>query len=145
MITTSNLADLKPKGKARYHAAKKVKIVHNGKEYTLDSKREYEVYKDLALLDRHGAIRNLKIHPRYELVPKNEDFRGVFYEADYEYEDSYLDGNKRHWLKPKIVLDVKGQKLNKKTGKIEWLKMDTFKLKEKLFRHQYGFKITLIK
>lgn len=133
MNITSNLADLKPRKLARQHSHKRVKIVHNGVPYTLDSKREYEVYQELALLEKAGEIRNLKIHPRYELIPKNSDFRSISYEGDYEYEDSYLDGNKRHWLKSKIVLDVKG-----------W-HTELFKLKQKMFRHRYGFKIRIIK
>lgn len=134
MKITSNLADLKPKKLARQHSHKRVKIVHNGVPYTLDSKREYEVYQELALLEKAGEIRSLEIHKRFELIPPNEDFRGISYESDFCYQDSIKDCNgKRIWFKSTQVLDVKG-----------W-QTEIFKLKEKMFRHRYGFKIRVMK
>lgn len=134
MLITSDKSLLKPKKLARQHSHRRVKIVHNGVPYTLDSKREYEVYQELALLEKAGEIRSLEIHKRFELIPKNEDFRGISYECDFCYQDSLKGYNgKRVWLKCPHVLDVKG-----------W-QTEIFKLKEKMFRHRYGFKIRVMK
>ena len=132
MKVTSNLADLKPKKLARQHSHKRVKIVHNGVPYTLDSKREYEVYQELALLEKAGEIRGLEIHKRFELIPKNKDFRGISYECDFYYQDSYWSGRQRNWIEW-VVLDVKG------------LHTEIFKLKQKMFRHVYGYCIRVMK
>lgn len=87
--------------------------------YTFDSKREAARYGELKLLERAGEISNLKIHPRYEIVPGynigEEWVRPVHYEGDFE----YAEGDQI------ITEDIKGVE----TG--------VFKLKAKLFRKEY--------
>lgn len=55
-----------------------------------DSTIEANRYKMLKVLERSGHIKNLRVHPRYEITPAGE-FGGVkqratHYEADFEYE-----------------------------------------------------------
>ena len=99
--------------------ARKVKL--DG--YTFDSKAEARRYEYLKLLCRAGEIRDLKVHPRYQLLDpftcKGVKYRGISYIADFE----YTENNRL------IVEDVKGVKTN------------VFRLKEKLFMNRYGDKL----
>ena len=66
----------------------------------LDSKREYQRYCDLILLERAGAIADLKVHPRFKVtiggVPimiKSKRYhkgRHLTYVADFQYFDFQL-------------------------------------------------------
>lgn len=87
--------------------------------YTFDSRAEARRYDELRLLERGGVIRDLVIHPRYELQPAFERdgqrIRAIYYEGDFEYwEGASL-----------IVEDVKG------------FEFETWKLKRKIFLYQY--------
>lgn len=58
--------------------------------FWFDSTIEANRYKMLKVLERSGHIKNLRVHPRYEITPAGE-FGGVkqratHYEADFEYE-----------------------------------------------------------
>ena len=93
-----------------------------------DSKREAQRYQELNLLYAAGGIHRLAIHPRYVLLEpftvKGVKYRGITYEADFEYIENGVT----------VVEDVKG----KRTA--------VFNLKEKLFLNRYGdqydFRIT---
>lgn len=87
---------------------------------TFDSLKEASRYQELKILERASKISNLRLQPKYELLPSfidNEDnkIRGITWKADFEYiEDGQL-----------ITEDVKGV----------WT--EVFKLKRKLFLSQY--------
>ena len=80
-----------------------------------DSKREAERYSELKLLERAGIITDLKLQPKFELIPKHNGNRALTYIADF----SYTEGGE------KIVEDVKGMETKE------------FKIKKKLFEYFY--------
>ena len=100
----------------KYHSKK---TVIDGINF--DSKKEAMRYQELKLLERAGKIRDLKLQPEYELIPKfkknNKTYRKTIYKADFSYFD--IEGNKY------IIEDVKG------------FKTDVYKLKKKLFEYTY--------
>ncbi len=86
-----------------------------------DSKAEARRYGELKLLCAQGYIAGLRIHPRYELQAAFTDgrgkrHRGIFYEADFEYQESGQ----------MIAEDVKG------------VQTTVFRLKRKLFLYRYS-------
>lgn len=95
----------------KYHNAK----VRAGDE-VFDSRHEYNRWCELRLLERAGQITDLKRQVRFELVPKQEGERPVYYVADFVYS---RDGQK-------VVEDAKGFKTP------EYI----IKRKLMLFRHQ---------
>jgi len=70
--------------------------------YTFDSQREGKRYDELKLLVRAGEITDLRIHPKYKLIPSvmvSGKKKGVrHYVADFE----YIENGKV------VVEDVKG-------------------------------------
>ena len=102
-----------------YSKYKAKKTMVNGIEF--DSKKEANRYATLLLLEKSGRIKDLKLQPIYELVPKfkknGKSYRKTTYKADFEYFDTKL--NKR------VVEDVKG------------FKTDVYKLKKKLFEYKF--------
>lgn len=93
----------------------------NGIEFA--SKAEARRYEELLQMEKVGAIKCLRLQPRYELIPsfkKNgKTYRKTEYIADFEYIDME-DGRT-------IVEDVKG------------FKTEIYKLKKKLFEYKYGW------
>lgn len=98
----------------KYHNEKK-----NVDGHTFDSKAEARRYEKLSLMEKSGVIRDLRLQPEYELIPRfkkgNRTFRRTVYIADFEYKE----GNRT------IVEDVKG------------VKTDVYKLKKKMFEYKY--------
>jgi hypothetical protein len=94
---------------------KKVKI----DMYVFDSIAESRRYKELALLERTGEIKNLELQPRFllqESFKKNgKTYRKIEYIADFMYEDNGKT----------VVEDVKG------------VETEVFKLKKKIFEYKY--------
>lgn len=88
--------------------------------HTFDSKLEARRYQELKLLERAGKIKNLKLQPRFELIPtmrwKGKTLRVTKYIADFSYIDDL--GNI-------VVEDTKG------------FETDVYKLKRKLFLQRY--------
>ena len=84
-----------------------------------DSKFESERYGELSLLERSGAISNLKMHPKFILQEgfkcKGHAIRSITYSADFSYT----------FKGQTIVEDVKGEKTQ------------VYMLKKKLFLHKY--------
>lgn len=86
---------------SKYHSKK---IKWNGE--TFDSKREFNRYQELQLLQRAGKITNLERQVRIPILPSQKDERGkvieraVTYIADFVYFD--IEQNKT------IVEDAKG-------------------------------------
>ena len=96
-----------------------VKTVVDGIKF--DSKKEANRYCELLILERAGWIKDLKIHPRFTLLPayekKGVKYRSLVYIADFSYYDTREKNN--------IVEDVKGY-ITKE-----------FKLKQKMFNYFY--------
>lgn len=87
----------------------------------IDSKKEYERYKELKLLENQGIIKDLRRQVRFELQPsykKNGKLvRGIYYIADFVYIDTFKG--------QKIVEDTKGYRT------------EIYKLKKKIFEYVY--------
>lgn len=87
--------------------------------YVFDSVLEARRYKQLALLERAGEIKNLKLQVPFllqESFRKNgKTYRKIEYIADFVYEEKGQI----------IVEDTKG------------IKTDVFKIKQKLFEYKY--------
>lgn len=84
-----------------------------------DSVKEYHRYGCLRLLERAGAISNLRRQVKYELIPKQAGERACNYIADFTYiQDGKL-----------VVEDVKG------------VKTDAYKIKKKLMLWVHGIRI----
>lgn len=84
-----------------------------------DSKAELREYRILKLRLYNGEIENLKVHPRFEIIPAfrrdGKTIRATFYEGDF----LYLEGIQ--W----VVEDIKG------------VETAVFKIKRKLFLCRY--------
>jgi hypothetical protein len=104
----------------KYHSKK---TIVDGIKF--DSKKEATRYQELKLLEKAGKIKELKLQPEYELIPKfkknNKTYRKTIYKADFSYFD--IEANKY------IIEDVKG------------FKTDVYKLKKKLFEYKYDYEI----
>lgn len=83
------------------------------------SKAEARRYQELSLMEKAGVIRDLRLQPEYELIPKfkkgNKTYRKTAYIADFEYKENGRT----------VVEDVKG------------FATDVYKLKKKLFEYKY--------
>lgn len=84
-----------------------------------DSIKEANRWCELKLLERAGEIQDLQRQVKFELIPKQEGERAVYYVADF----TYIEDGK------KIVEDAKG------------CRTDVYKLKKKLLLWRYGIKI----
>ena len=73
--------------------------------HTFDSRAEYAYYLYLRALEQQGDITDLRVHPRYEVVPAfvhgGRKVRAVTYTPDFTYRD---DAGQL------VVVDVKGGK-----------------------------------
>ena len=108
---------------SKYHN-KKVQV----DMYVFDSIAESRRYKELKLLEQAGEISELELQPRFLLqegFKKNgKTFRKIEYIADFQYIE-----NGRF-----VIEDVKGKET------------EVFKLKRKLFEHEYpDYELKLIK
>ena len=87
--------------------------------YVFDSQLEGRRYRELALLERAGEIKNLRLQVPFLLqdsFKKNgKTYRKIEYIADFVYEEKGQT----------IVEDTKG------------MKTDVFKIKQKLFEYKY--------
>jgi hypothetical protein len=91
---------------------------------TFHSKKEAERYLELKLLAKSGKITNLRLQPKYQIIPKRirqdgTTTRAAHYTADFE----YMENGKL------VVEDVKG------------FKTDIYKLKKKLFEFVHNIDI----
>lgn len=117
-------------GQNKLHAKKVVGCLADGTEHTFDSVREHDRYQQLALLERAGAIQNLRVQVKYPLLPKQirsdgKAERGVSYIADFVYEK---DGET-------VVEDSKGYR---NPGAATYA---TFALKRKLMLYIHGITV----
>lgn len=120
MAVRGEIAALVRPASSKYHATK---TVIDG--ITFDSKREAKRYQELKLLERAGAIRDLRRQVRYELIPAfdcdGKHFRPTSYVADFVYTDTATG--------EEAVEDCKGYRT------------DVYRLKAKLFAYKYGVSI----
>lgn len=79
------------------------------------SKAEAKRYIELKLLERAGQISNLRLQPKYEILPKFKSNQAIHYIGDFE----YIENGK------KVVEDVKG------------VKTAVYRLKKKMFEYKY--------
>lgn len=100
------------------------KITVNGQIF--DSKKEASRYKELRLLEKAGAIHDLRMQVKFTLIPAQRDEatgkvieRECSYKADFVYEE---DGKT-------VVEDVKG------------FRTKEYIIKRKLMLYQYGIRI----
>lgn len=91
----------------------------NEKWRGFDSKREGRRAQDLALLEKVGAIQELRCQVRFELIPKQDGERACTYIADFVYME---DGRQ-------IVEDAKG------------FKTEVYRIKKKLMLYRHGIAI----
>ena len=84
-----------------------------------DSIKEANRWCELKLLERAGRIQDLQRQVKYELIPKQEGERAVYYIADFVYTENGQ----------KVVEDVKG------------MRTKDYKLKKKLMLYFHGIKI----
>lgn len=88
---------------------------------TFDSRLEASRYYELCLLEKAGVIKDLRVQPKYKLIPsfkKNgKTYRAINYIADF----SYFDNEKGM----QVVEDTKGYET------------EVFKIKKKLFEYFY--------
>lgn len=86
-----------------------------------DSILEARRYEQLKLLEKAGEIKDLKLQPEFELIPRfkkgKKTWRKTIYKADFCYFDNKLG--------KVIVEDTKG------------FKTDVYMLKKKLFEYKY--------
>lgn len=101
---------------SKYHSKKTV--IDN---ITFDSKREAERYLYLKSLLKSGEIRDLRLQPRFELLPSFKKNGKTYRKCEYVADFSYFNvATGEH-----IVEDVKG------------LKTEVYKLKRKIFEYKY--------
>ena len=127
-----------PNCRSKYHAKK---VTCNG--IVFDSGKEANRYANLLMLERAGAISELKLQKRYELIPAQYETyerygkngkrlkdgrrcveKSVVFVADFAYID--IDGNR-------VVEDVKGYKNS--------TAYDVFVIKRKLMLLVHGIRV----
>ena len=84
-----------------------------------DSIKEANRWCELKLLERAGVIQDLQRQVKYELFPKQEGERAVYYIADFVYTENGK----------KVVEDVKGMRTKE------------YKLKKKMMLYFHGIRI----
>jgi hypothetical protein len=84
-----------------------------------DSIKEANRWCELKLLERAGVIQDLQRQVKYELIPKQESEKPVYYIADFVYTENGK----------KVVEDVKG------------CRTEVYKLKKKMMLYFHGIKI----
>lgn len=105
----------------KYHNRK---TIVNG--HTFDSKKEANRYSELLLLERAGAIHDLRTQVKYVLIPSQrskETGKVIERECSYKADFVYTEGGET------IVEDVKG------------FRTKEYIIKRKLMLHVYGIRI----
>lgn len=105
----------------KYHNRK---TVVNG--HTFDSKKEANRYSELLLLERAGAIHDLRTQVKYVLIPSQrskETGKIIERECSYKADFVYTEGGET------VVEDVKGYRTKE------------YIIKRKLMLHVYGIRI----
>ena len=100
------------------YGAKKVKDPVTG--YVFDSKKEFNRWCNLRLLERAGKVSDLRRQVKYELIPKQDGERACTYVADFVYKDEQG---------LQVVEDCKG------------FRTEGYKIKRKLMLLVHGIKL----
>ena len=97
---------------------------------TFDSKKEYQHWKELQLLEWAGEIAELRRQVKYELIPTQRmDGKCVERSMDYIADFVYQKGGKT------VVEDVKGYRDPSSAGYAK------FVMKRKMMLYRYGIRI----
>ena len=128
-------AQLLRQGKKPEKPSKMHNVVDYRGNIRFASKKEARRYDELMLLLKAGEIKDLKLQNDMTLqeaytTPEGKRVRAIRYVADFTYyrrtaPDTY---GYEHWVF--VVEDAKGRRL------------DTYKMKAKMFQEKYGFPIT---
>ena len=105
--------------RARKKGSKYRNIPREVDGHVFASGKEAERYAELKLLERCGAIKNLELQKRFEIVPQSVYGKARYYVADFVYEQ---DGKN-------VVEDVKG------------FKTQSYSLKKRLMKEVHGIEI----
>ena len=100
------------------------KVTVNGQVF--DSKKEANRYKELLLLEKAGAIKDLRTQVKFTLIPSQRDEatgKVIERECSYKADFVYSEGDKT------VVEDVKG------------FRTKEYVIKRKLMLWRYGIKI----
>ena len=117
------------KAKRKYRNTPTERLLPNGECIKFGSKKEAAYYDQLMVLEKAGAVRNIKLQYQYLLKPAYTDaytgerFRAISYLADFVFE-RLEDGKWRE-----VVIDTKG-------GGRKGTETKTFILKRKLLAEQ---------
>lgn len=108
------------RGASKYHAKK---TTVDG--ITFDSRKEAKRWLELKVLEKAGAIKDLRRQVRFELIPafdvNGQHYRATIYVADFVYTDTVAG--------EEVVEDCKG------------FRTSVYRLKAKMFAHRYGVSI----
>lgn len=88
---------------------------------TFDSQKEYRRWQELKLLQRAGEIKNLARQVKFELIPKQDGERAIYYVADFVYIDNRTG--------ERVVEDAKGAKT------------DVYIIKRKLMKYMHNITV----
>lgn len=108
-----------------------VPTVVDGQQF--DSKREAERFEELKLLEKAGAIRNLRTQVRYPLALNGQDI--CLYVSDFDYDRIrmvYPGSSQKQW--EHVTEDVKSKATM----------TDVFRLKRKLMKAVHGIDIEIV-
>ena len=113
----------------KYHNRKcTVTLPESGKTITFDSEKEARRFGELALLQKAGSVRNLRLQANYTLqegytTAEGERVRPIVYRADFTYQERTPAG---WWT---VVEDVKG------------VRTKEYGMKRKLMLEKFGVSI----
>ena len=98
--------------------------------HVFDSLKERDRYIELDLLQKVGRIFNLKLQPKYELLPAQKGERAITYIADFAYDEKYWtsDPPPREVYR-RVVEDVKSKPT----------RTESYVIKRKLFKSKYDW------
>lgn len=94
---------------------------------TFDSRKEYNRYCELLLLERGGYISDLKLQVKYVLIPAQKDERGKVLERECSYIADFVYFDQK--AQRTVVEDTKG------------VKTKDYIIKRKLMLERYGIRI----
>jgi hypothetical protein len=143
------------RGRAGRHPHRR--IAYDG--FKFDSRAERDRYIVLKARERAGTIRNLVVHPKFELVPRVHPREGrakkaIVYVADFSYISAldavYMQVTDRltdleaGFPANLVIEDVKVDKWNRAHTKHYTTATPVFRLKAHLMLWRYGLEVTIV-
>lgn len=108
--------------------------------YVFHSTKEWQKYLVLKRRIKEGLVRDLEVHPRYELVPKHsinsKMIRPITYEADFRFYDVLEARTRVVDIKPAIKPFT-----TKKSRRFDNGRTDVYKIKKKLMSYVHGIEV----